>query len=157
MPRGRHPENVSPYTGLRVPVCKGTYIHARRGRVDGTRVHNGNSTLRQSYTQKPAYRWWRMAYFSHSARTTHGTPPLAWGCQRLMCTNSGAFRGLLGAVRKHIVEFEGPRGPLGTGKSSAGPPFQNLQFRAKKCWPNAKHHDGAAIFPHFARACCLLA
>ena len=25
MPRSRHPENVSPYTGLRVPVCKGTY------------------------------------------------------------------------------------------------------------------------------------
>ena len=38
-------------------------------------THNGNSTLRQSYTQKTAYRWWRMAYFSHSARTAHGTPP----------------------------------------------------------------------------------
>ena len=25
MPRGRHPENVSPYTGLRVSVCKVTY------------------------------------------------------------------------------------------------------------------------------------
>ena len=23
-------------------------------------------------------------------------------------------------------------------------------------WPNPKHHDGAVIFPHFARACCLL-
>ena len=45
------------------------YIHARRGRVDATRIHNGNSTLRQSYTQKTAYRWWIMAYFSHSART----------------------------------------------------------------------------------------
>ena len=31
-------------------------------------MHNGNSTLRQSYTQKTAYYWWRMAYFSHSAR-----------------------------------------------------------------------------------------
>ena len=32
MPRGRHPENVSPYTGLRVPVCKGTYTQ-ERGRL----------------------------------------------------------------------------------------------------------------------------
>ena len=34
-----------------------------------------------------------------------------------MCTSSGAFGGLLGAVRGHIVEVEGPRGPFGTGKS----------------------------------------
>ena len=26
-----------------------------------------------------------------------------------------------------------------------------------KFWPNPKHHDGAMIFAHFARACCLLA
>ena len=51
-------------------------MRARRGRVDATWIHNGNSTLRQSYTQKTAYRWWRMAYFSHSACTAHGTPPL---------------------------------------------------------------------------------
>ena len=44
-------------------------------RVDATRIHNGNSTLRQSYTQKTAYPWSRMAYFSHSACTAHGTPP----------------------------------------------------------------------------------
>ena len=31
MPRGRHPENVSPYTGLRVPVCKGTYTQEGGG------------------------------------------------------------------------------------------------------------------------------
>ena len=51
------------------------YIHARRGRVDAKRIRNGNGTLRQSYTQKIAYRWWRMAYFSHRARTTRGMPP----------------------------------------------------------------------------------
>ena len=53
------------------------YIHARRGRVDATRIHNGNSILRQSYTQKTAYRWWIMAYFSHSVCTAHGTPPFS--------------------------------------------------------------------------------
>ena len=42
------------------------YIHARKGRVDAIKTHNGNSTLRQSYTQKTAYRWWRMAYFGWS-------------------------------------------------------------------------------------------
>ena len=31
MPCGRHPENVSPYTGLRVPVCKGTYTQEGGG------------------------------------------------------------------------------------------------------------------------------
>ena len=31
MPGGRHPENVSPYTGLRVPVCKGTYTQEGGG------------------------------------------------------------------------------------------------------------------------------
>ena len=31
MPRSRHPENVSPYTGLRVPVCKGTYTQEGGG------------------------------------------------------------------------------------------------------------------------------
>ena len=31
MPRGRHLENVSPYTGLRVPVCKGTYTQEGGG------------------------------------------------------------------------------------------------------------------------------
>ena len=41
-----------------------------------------------------------------------------WGCQRPMCTNSGAFGGLLGAVCGHIVELEGPRGPFNIGKSS---------------------------------------
>ena len=30
-----------------------------------------------------------------------------------------SFGGLLGAVRGHIVELEGPRGPFGTGKSSS--------------------------------------
>ena len=35
-----------------------------------------------------------------------------------MCTNFGALGGLLGAVRGHIVELEGPRVPFGTGKSS---------------------------------------
>ena len=44
-----------------------TYIHATRGSVDATKIHNGNNTLRQ-YTQKTAYPWWIMAYFSHSAR-----------------------------------------------------------------------------------------
>ena len=43
---------------------------------------------------------------------------LVWGCRRPMCTSSGAFGGLLGAVHGHIVELEGPRGPFGTGKSS---------------------------------------
>ena len=42
---------------------------------------------------------------------------LVWGCGRPMCTNFGAFGGLLGEVRGHIVELEGPRGPFGTGKS----------------------------------------
>ena len=27
----------------------------------------------------------------------------------------------------------------------------------QKFWPNPKHHDGDVTFPHFARACCLLA
>ena len=36
-----------------------------------------------------------------------------------MCTNSGAFGGLLGAVRGHSVELEGPRGPFGKRKSSS--------------------------------------
>ena len=35
-----------------------------------------------------------------------------------MCTNSGAIGGLLGAVRGHIVELEGPRGTFCTVKSS---------------------------------------
>ena len=35
-----------------------------------------------------------------------------------MCTNSGAFGGLAGAVRGHIVELERPGGPFGKGKSS---------------------------------------
>ena len=26
--------------------------------------------------KKAAYRWWIMAYFSHSACTAHGTPPM---------------------------------------------------------------------------------
>ena len=43
---------------------------------------------------------------------------LVWGCQRPMCTNSGAFGGLEGAVRGHVVDLEGPRGAFGTGKSS---------------------------------------
>ena len=43
---------------------------------------------------------------------------LVWGCRRPMCTNSGAFGGLLGAVRGRIVELRGPRGPFGPGKSS---------------------------------------
>ena len=60
------------------------YIHARRGRVDATRIHNGNSTLRQSYTQKTAYRWWIMAYFSHSACTAHGTHP--WYLRIVQCS-----------------------------------------------------------------------
>ena len=43
---------------------------------------------------------------------------LIWGCRWLMCTPSGAFEGLLGAVHGYILELEGPRGPFGTGKSS---------------------------------------
>ena len=43
---------------------------------------------------------------------------LVWGRQQPMCTNSGAFGGLLGAVRGRMVELEGPRGPLDKGKSS---------------------------------------
>ena len=43
---------------------------------------------------------------------------LVWGCWRPMCTNSGAFGGLLGVVCGHIVELEGPRGPFGTRKFS---------------------------------------
>ena len=35
-----------------------------------------------------------------------------------MCTNAGAFGGLLGAVCRYILELEGPRGPFGTWKSS---------------------------------------
>ena len=41
----------------------------------------------------------------------------AWGYWRPKCTNFGAFGGLLGAVRGHIVELEGPRGPFSTWKS----------------------------------------
>ena len=31
MPRSNHPENVSPYTRLKVPVCKGTYMQEGGG------------------------------------------------------------------------------------------------------------------------------
>ena len=31
------------------------------------------------------------------------------------------------------------------------------RYHPPKFWPNPKHHDGAVIFAHFARACCLLA
>ena len=43
---------------------------------------------------------------------------LVWGCRRPVCRNSGAFESLLGAVRGHIVELEGPNEPFGTVKSS---------------------------------------
>ena len=42
---------------------------------------------------------------------------LVWGCRRLMCTNSGVFGGVFGAVHGHIMELEGPRGTFGIGKS----------------------------------------
>ena len=31
------------------------------------------------------------------------------------------------------------------------------RYHPPKFWPNPKHRDGAVIFPHLARACCLLA
>ena len=31
------------------------------------------------------------------------------------------------------------------------------RYHSPKFHPNPKHHDGVLIFPHFARACCLLA
>ena len=31
------------------------------------------------------------------------------------------------------------------------------RYHPPKFWPNLKHHDEDVIFPHFARACCLLA
>ena len=43
---------------------------------------------------------------------------LVWGYRRPMCTICGAFGGISGAVRGHIVELEGLKGPFGTGKSS---------------------------------------
>ena len=47
--------------------------------------------------KKTAYRWWRMAYFLHSARTAHGTPPLA---QNLIETQQS---GLLPPPPKGVV------------------------------------------------------
>ena len=58
-------------TSTQVKVTRGAFRcvpFATNLAKDAIRIHNGNSTLRQSYTQKTAYRWWRMAYFSHSAR-----------------------------------------------------------------------------------------
>ena len=37
---------------------------------------------------------------------------LVWGCHRARCTISRAFKCLLGAVRGHVVEVEGPRRPF---------------------------------------------
>ena len=51
MPRGKHPENVSPYTGLRVSVCKITYTQ------EGEKLPTGGG-------EWPTF------------RTAHGTPPL---------------------------------------------------------------------------------
>ena len=45
MSRSRHPENVSPQTQLRAPVCKGTY-QQRWGDV-ATIMHHGNGTMQQ--------------------------------------------------------------------------------------------------------------
>ena len=59
-----------------------------------------------------------MMFVPPPARSQYSILVLVWGCWRPMCTHCGAFRGLLGAVRRHIVELEGPRGPFGTGKSS---------------------------------------
>ena len=50
MPRGRQPENVSPYTGLRVSVCKVTYTQ------EGEKLPTGGG-------EWPTF------------RTAHGTPP----------------------------------------------------------------------------------
>ena len=74
MPRGRHPEDVSPYTGLRVPACKGTYTQ-KRGGVDATKIHNGNSTLRQFYTQKLPTSGGEWPTF-HTARAQRTVRPL---------------------------------------------------------------------------------
>ena len=49
MPRGRHPENVSPYTGLRVSVCKVTYTQ------EGEKLPTGGGewpTFRTAHAQR---------------------------------------------------------------------------------------------------------
>ena len=55
--------------------------------------------------------WWR-----HSSWRAHDIVP--WASRALRSIIYVPFGGLLGAVRGHIVELEGPRGPFGTGKSS---------------------------------------
>ena len=80
MPRSRHPENVSPYTGLRVPVCKGTYTQEGGGlMLQGHTmaiVPCGNPTPKKMPTgggEWPTFRTAR-AQRTHSARYA----PLVW-------------------------------------------------------------------------------
>ena len=82
MPRGRNPENVSPYTGLKVPVCKGTYTQEGGGlMLQGYTmaiVPCGNPTPKKQHTgggEWPTFRTAR-AQRVHNARTAHGTPPI---------------------------------------------------------------------------------
>ena len=74
MPRSKHPENVSPYTGLRVPVCKGTYMQEGGGLMlqghTTAIVPCGNPTPKKLPTgggEWPTF------------RTAHGTPPMTVG------------------------------------------------------------------------------
>ena len=80
MSRSRHPENVSPQTQLRAPVCK---IHTSRG--GGMLLQLCSMAMAQCnnavwvpvpiiYTPKTGYRWWQTADLLHSVRTAHGAP-----------------------------------------------------------------------------------
>ena len=135
---------------------------------------------------------------------------LVCGCRQ----PTWSFRGLFGLFPGHVMELEGRKEFVDTGKSSRtcsvptvslglavfnvfqgffgpkmavfGPKLRFLKLRSATCgsrsWPppssfslklcvivphthryhppkfhpNPKHHDGVLIFPHFARAACLL-
>ena len=77
MPRSKHPENVSPYTGLRVPVCKGTYMQEGGGLMlqghTTAIVPCGNPTPKNCLPV--VENGLLFAERAHIARTAHGTPP----------------------------------------------------------------------------------
>ena len=59
-----------------------------------------------------------VCYANDPKKGGYMTPAPALDLTTSLRGDSGAFGGLLGAVRGHIVELEGPRGPFSTGKSS---------------------------------------
>ena len=111
MPRSKHPENVSPHTGLRVPVCKGTYMQEGGGLMlqghTTAIVPCGNPTPKKLPTgggEWPTF------------RTAHGTPPKAivknlpnYWCSSVWLCNTTAWHSILLAVQNPVNKM--PRMP----------------------------------------------